>query len=302
MRRRWYTGAVPRQSRRRRPSWILALALFGAGLLGFGALANGPDFLTVALVPAADVAGAGAVAGAVAPDRTAEPAAAPVAVRTPRPVAARGPIVDVPPDSFRPLAPHALRDYHWPLRKGRLTLGFQHTPWGSRVVDGERFHDGIDLATFCGDRVVAAHDGVVLAAGRHFDDEVGWVGSLERYYDRLDRKHLWQQLPIAIVVDDGNGYRSIYAHFSKIVVKKGERVEAGQLIGYEGRTGRASGCHLHYGLFSPIETDTFRIHPDTVKRMKVPRYQVARIDPLRVLPPRRGFPEPNVLPAADPGH
>jgi murein DD-endopeptidase MepM/ murein hydrolase activator NlpD len=33
-------------------------------------------------------------------------------------------------------------------------------------VEGTTFHDGIDLATFCGDRVVAAHDGIVLAAGR----------------------------------------------------------------------------------------------------------------------------------------
>ena len=51
---------------------------------------------------------------------------------------------------------------------------------------GEHFHDGIDLATFCGDRIVAAHDGVVLAAGRHFDEEIGWIGDLGPYLRRLD--------------------------------------------------------------------------------------------------------------------
>ena len=88
---------------------------------------------------------------------------------------------------------------------------------------------------------------------------------------RLDQKHLWNTLPIVVVIDDGNGYRSIYAHFSKIVVKKGQTVKAGQLLGYEGMTGRASGCHLHYGLFSPQETDSFGIDAAVAKRMKLPR-------------------------------
>ena len=67
------------------------------------------------------------------------------------------------------------------------------------------------------------------------------------------------------MIDDGNGYRSIYAHFSKVRVKAGDVVKAGQLIGWEGDTGRASGCHLHYGLFSP-QTKRFGLHPDTAKR------------------------------------
>ena len=68
-----------------------------------------------------------------------------------------------------------------------------------------------------------------------------------------------------MIIDDGNGYRSIYAHFSKIVVKVGQQVRAGQLIGYEGRTGRASGCHLHYGLFSTDEPGRFAIEASVVQ-------------------------------------
>jgi murein DD-endopeptidase MepM/ murein hydrolase activator NlpD len=179
--------------------------------------------------------------------------------------------------------PETLTGYRWPLPRGRLTLPFGPSAWGSRVVDGEPFHDGIDLATFCGDRIVAAHSGTVLAAGRRYDRYMGWVGDLGPYLDRLERKGLWSTLPIVVVVDDGNGYRSVYAHFGKVVVRKGATVKAGQLLGYEGRTGRASGCHLHYGLFSPAEVATFGIDLAVVKRMKVPDRQTARIDPLPVL-------------------
>jgi len=185
-----------------------------------------------------------------------------------------------------------LQGYRWPLAHPRLTLPFGPTPWGSRLVDGEPFHDGVDLATFCSDKVLAAHSGTVLAAGRRYDDQMGWVGDLQPYYNRLDRKHLWLQLPIVVVVDDGNGYRSMYAHMWKINVRKGDRVEAGQVIGLEGMTGRASGCHLHYGLFSPWETATFRIKPDVVKRMKLPKSEKARVDPLLVLPLRAGINAP----------
>jgi len=186
-----------------------------------------------------------------------------------------------------------LSGYRWPLPKGRLTQDYGPTTVASRVVNGQPFHDGIDLATFCGDRIVAAHDGVVLAASRHFDDVIGWVGSLERYYKRLDARKLWVTLPIVVVIDDGNGYRSMYAHFEEVVVKPGERVHAGQFLGYEGRTGNASGCHLHYGLFSPFERSEIAIDPGVAKRMKLPRAEIGRVDPLAVLPAR---PKPRTQP------
>ena len=260
------------------------LASFAIGVvafIGIGSMAAGTS-------PPAGPARAGAVADAtdiatdLAPDRTpgapaiADPTiSAPLTAPTVREIHA-----DRPP----PLS--SLTGYRWPLSKSRLTLPFGPTPWGSRIVDGVSFHDGVDLATFCGDRIVAAHDGVILAAGRQFDDAVGWIGDLTPYYARLDAKKLWSTLPIVVVIDDGNGYRSIYAHFGKIVVNAGQPVTAGSLLGYEGRTGRASGCHLHYSLFSPSEPGEFATDPAVVKRMKVPSAEIARVDPLLVLPER----------------
>ncbi len=179
----------------------------------------------------------------------------------------------------------SLTGYRWPIRRARLTLPFGPTPLGSPIVVGQGFHDGIDLATFCGDRVTAAHDGTVLAAGRQFDDVMGWVGDLTAYKDRLDAKHLWLTLPNVVVIDDGNGYRSIYAHFRDVVVAPGDVVRAGQLLGYEGETGHATGCHLHYGLFSPDTAATFGYDPVGAGHMLLPTEELARVDPLLVMPP-----------------
>lgn len=192
------------------------------------------------------------------------------------------PALEAPPLS-------TLTGYVWPIAHPRLTLPFGPTHWGSRVVDGQLFHDGVDLATFCNDRIMATHDGMVLAAGRQFDSFLGWVGRLDRYFALLDQKHMWPDLPIVVVIDDGNGYRSVYAHMWKVIVKPGQRVRAGQLIGYEGMTGHASGCHLHYSLFSPLETATFGIDPGVVARMRLPSREIARVDPLLVLPYREGI-------------
>jgi murein DD-endopeptidase MepM/ murein hydrolase activator NlpD len=105
-----------------------------------------------------------------------------------------------------------------------------------------------------------------------------------------------------IVVDDGNGYRSIYAHFSKIAVKAGQTIHAGDFLGWEGRTGFATGCHLHYGLFSPWQTNRFGLRPDVVKRTKLPAWEIARIDPLLVLPARPALgPSPAPGSSASPG-
>ncbi len=278
-----------RRSRRKRflgPLGVGLVVLIGIVTIVAGNSAAPPKTVAGGVAGATDlVVPVGSAATALA-----RPVATPV--ETPAPTAA--PLASAP-------APAGLTGYRWPLLHARLTLPFGPTPWGGWVVDGQKFHDGIDLATFCGDKIVAAHDGVVLAAGRHFDDHMGWIGDLSKYYARLDAKKLWVTLPIVVVIDDGNGYRSVYAHFGKIVVKKGQTVTAGTLLGFEGRTGRATGCHLHYGLFSPSETASFAMDPVGAAHMKLPPDEIARVDPLSVLPPRGKAPSrPTASPS--PGH
>lgn len=189
------------------------------------------------------------------------------------------------PAAVLPRDPETLTGYLWPVPKARLTQFFGPSETSTLLVDGKPFHDGIDLASWCGGPVRAAHDGVVLTSGRLFDPFVGHRGDLAAYNARLTARPKWLDLPIVIVIDDGNGYRSIYAHFVRVTVHEGDIVKAGQVIGAEGATGHATGCHLHYGLFSPVEPASFEMDPATADRLLLPHAVVARIDPLRVLPP-----------------
>jgi murein DD-endopeptidase MepM/ murein hydrolase activator NlpD len=226
---------VPDHGPRRRAVRIAAPTVLALGAFVAIALVGVPIVAPSAMPPAG---AAGAVASAVDLGTSPEPAGVAPAPTSPTPAVGadggRGTLLTPPPFPPETAAPAAtplpladLTGYRWPLPRGRLTLPFGPSPWGSRLVKGQPFHDGIDLATVCGDRIVAAHDGSVLAAGRHYDDAIGWVGDLSPYYRRLDAKQLWSTLPIVVIIDDGNGYRSIYAHFSKVVVKVGQLVRAG---------------------------------------------------------------------------
>jgi murein DD-endopeptidase MepM/ murein hydrolase activator NlpD len=212
------------------------------------------------------VAAPGVVAGSIHPVGTADQIASQAA-----PTAEPTPYLD-------------LKGYVWPLVNPTITLPFGPSDWGEFIVDGKHFHDGVDMATKCGDNVMAAHDGVVLAASRKYDDYMGWTSSITPYYNLLDTKHWWDSLPIVVVIDDGDGYRSIYAHEYQTTVTPGQHVKAGQVIGFEGATGNATGCHVHFGLFSPTEKATFQLDPTVVEKDLMPSAEIARINPLLVLP------------------
>jgi murein DD-endopeptidase MepM/ murein hydrolase activator NlpD len=265
--------------RRQGPPWLtlsVALSLIAVVLIALP-LATRP---AVAPAPTAAVtAGTGAVA--VAPS-TPVPTLGPHGDdNDPR----SDPPIDREAQAHRARSAPILSGYRWPIRNARITNLFGKGYPGGFQVDGETAHDGIDLATWCGDRIVAAHDGVVLAAGRRHEGFVGWVDDLTAYRASVDAVNGWRSKAIAVVIDDGNGYRSVYVHLSRVNVKAGDAVEAGDLIGWEGATGNATGCHLHYALFSPTETDTWLLERDARSADVLPLGEIARIDPFLVMPP-----------------
>ncbi|HET9853059.1 MAG TPA: M23 family metallopeptidase [Candidatus Limnocylindrales bacterium] len=185
----------------------------------------------------------------------------------------------------KPLRPALLAGYQWPTRNARLTNAFGSGRPSSFQLNGVAFHDGIDIASFCGARITAAHDGVVLGAGRRTEGLLGWVGDLAPFRAKVEAEDAWGRQAITVVIDDGNGYRSIYAHLGLAVVKRGETVAAGDLLGYQGASGNATGCHLHYALFNPHDERRLTLEAKTARKTKLPSQEIARIDPLLVLPP-----------------
>ncbi len=251
------------------------------GWMVLGAVVLAQVVLVVLLLPGQSTA----VTGASGSPGSSGQAAVPASASVPSGAVATESLAPTPEPSRDPTIPRAsLTGYVWPLAAPIITLPFGPSEWGDFFYQGQRIHDGIDMASNCGDPVFAAHDGTVLATGTTFDDQLGWVESLQPYKDLFNRKHWWSSLPLTVVIDDGDGFRSIYAHEYKITVKVGQTVKAGQVIGYEGATGNATGCHVHFGLFNPNETATFSLDPGIVARDLLPEHEVARVDPMYVLP------------------
>jgi murein DD-endopeptidase MepM/ murein hydrolase activator NlpD len=118
------------------------------------------------------------------------------------------------------------------------------------------------------------------------------------------------QQPIVVVIDDGNGYRSMYVHLERASVEPGQVVSAGDVIGREGMTGFATGCHLHYTM---IRMDgAWQAVVPGLARYGYPPYVRERVDALKVLPwgdefaPQRlrdriyGTPSPSPASSANP--
>jgi len=121
------------------------------------------------------------------------------------------------------------------------------SPYGIR---SGRMHTGMDVKQALGDSIVAAWDGVVRMANKNY---YGYGGT--------------------IVIRHFNGLETLYAHLSSIEVKENQVVRAGELIGFAGRTGRATTEHLHfetrflYEYFDPrtiIDFNTFSLKTDTL--------------------------------------
>lgn len=205
---------------------------------------------------------------------------------TPSPTPEPTPVPTPTPKVVREISaePEQLTGYVWPLRNSWITSRFGSRGFGGFVViDGEEAHDGLDLWTGCYGKVRAAHDGTVLYAGRNFDVYLGYEGDAARVYARLEQKGTVKSLPYVVVIDDGNGYRSIYVHLDSYQVEQGEDVKAGDVIGREGNTGYSTGCHLHYGLIR-MDGGWQQVVPSLVEKYEYPPLVRERVDPLRVLP------------------
>jgi murein DD-endopeptidase MepM/ murein hydrolase activator NlpD len=106
------------------------------------------------------------------------------------------------------------------LRPVEITSGYG---WRASPFEaGTEFHGGVDLKAETGDPVVVTADGIV--------EETGWTPGLGR----------------AVRIAHATGFRTEYGHLSVVLVKAGDRVRKGEVIGRAGSTGRTTGPHLHY--------------------------------------------------------
>ena len=103
------------------------------------------------------------------------------------------------------------------------------SPYGYRdhpIAGESKFHYGVDLAADRGTPIVASRSGTVTLAAFQEDNAGNWV-----------------------IIDHMDGYDSRYMHMDKYIVTEGQFVMAGQIIGYCGATGAATGNHLHFGIY-----------------------------------------------------
>lgn len=96
---------------------------------------------------------------------------------------------------------------------------------GGIKTQGIHGHNGVDLASAYGSNILAAADGEVIISKNS-----GWNGGYGSY----------------VVIKHGNGTQTLYGHLSNTAVSVGESVKQGQIIGYMGQTGKATGVHLHF--------------------------------------------------------
>jgi len=123
----------------------------------------------------------------------------------------------------------------WPVW-GRITSGF-----GLRR---RRFHKGLDIAAPLGTKVMAADDGIVKFSGRM--KKYGYV----------------------IIISHSDNFETRYAHLSRTLVNVGDNVKKGEIIGFIGKTGRATGYHLHFEIrISEVSFDPLKFLPESPTKL-----------------------------------
>jgi murein DD-endopeptidase MepM/ murein hydrolase activator NlpD len=115
----------------------------------------------------------------------------------------------------------------WPIPGARMTQDYGETAFAKRAYKGH-FHNGIDFGSPIGTPVLASESGRIISAADQ---------------DKFCRKGAYGKY---VMIKHPNGLTTLYGHLSKYIVKEGEKVERGQVIGYVGKTGYATGPHLHF--------------------------------------------------------
>lgn len=95
---------------------------------------------------------------------------------------------------------------------------------GGRISQGPHGFHAVDLAAPCGTPILAPHSGDVIMSRTG-----GWYGGYGSF----------------VIIDYSNGTQNLLAHMSTVIVGTGWHVVQGQVIGYMGQTGNATGCHVH---------------------------------------------------------
>lgn len=118
-----------------------------------------------------------------------------------------------------------------PVPKGRISQGYGRTDFALKTYKGQ-WHNGIDIAAPIGTELYAADDGTVINMGNQ---------------DRFCPRAAYGKF---IVIKHNNGLTTLYGHMSLQIVSIGQKVTRGQLIGYVGKTGWATGPHVHFTVFA----------------------------------------------------
>jgi murein DD-endopeptidase MepM/ murein hydrolase activator NlpD len=133
-------------------------------------------------------------------------------------------------------ASHSIRRFRRPVQ-GSISQGYGCQRSSGRAAGSRclRFHDGIDIATARGARVRASAEGFVAY--------VGW-----NPWDHGRRAFV-------VIVGHADGFESVYAHLTPVrVVRAGQHVRRGQVIGVVGMTGHTSGPHVHWEVSRDLAT------------------------------------------------